>query len=95
MYLILHLKVCPHADQRLDDRQMTISACHVQRRKPSLLAASSGKNQNEGASAWPFRRIGVALTWESFLHCLLLPHTDLYRLRGPWAFKDQRQQMNS
>ena len=61
MYLILHLKVCPHADQRLDDRQMTISACHMQRCMPVLIPppphtrirARAHRRRPSGASASP------------------------------------------
>ena len=36
VYLILCLDVCPLAHQRLDDRQVTLSACHMQRCPPQL-----------------------------------------------------------
>ena len=61
VYLILCLDVCPLAHQRLDDRQMTISACHMQRCMPVLIPppphtrirARAHRRRPSGASASP------------------------------------------
>ena len=55
VYLILRLDVCPLSDQRFDDRQMSISTCHVQWRIP-VLPAQPPQRMRESGLGRPGRR---------------------------------------
>ena len=50
VYLILRLDVCPHSDQRLDDREMTLYFSHVQWRIPVLPLSPRRRESGRGRS---------------------------------------------